>query len=139
MDIISTLILTANMITAQFCSDFKIDECKIKIEPKEERELPWVGDPKGTRRAHGYCVSNHKIVLNIQHWSGINDWEKKELIYHELGHCFLGLGHNSDISIMNPFPKTTYYHVKKDGSNWHNLVIELKNRVNNRKKYEYFQ
>jgi len=128
MDILSTIVLTTNMIVNQFCSDFDIKKCNMDIRLQSSKTLPWVRDPKGVRRAHGQCVDN-RILLNKKHWYSINNWEKKELLYHELGHCYFGLGHNNKISIMNPFPKATYYHVKEDGSNWKSLVEELKKEV----------
>lgn len=127
MSVLSTIVLTVNMIVNQFCGDFNIEKCDVKVGIVAPEELPWVNDPKGARKAQGLQYGD-SILLNKSHWSLINKWEKKELVYHELGHLFLKLDHNSDISIMNPFPKTRHYHVKEDGSNWKSLVSELKNR-----------
>lgn len=116
------------MIVSQFCGDFNIKKCDVDVRFKSAEEMPWVNDPKGIRRAQGYC-SSRGVALNSKHWALINKWEQRELVYHELGHCLLDLGHNDDVSIMNPFPKAGHYHVKSDGSNWKSLVRELQNRV----------
>jgi hypothetical protein len=128
MSIFSTIALTANIIANQFCVDLNVEKCDIDIIFLSADKLPWVYDPKGTRRAHGWC-ENNVMTLNSDCWQVINKWEKKELVYHELGHCWLNLGHNNDISIMNPFPKATNYHVKEDGSNWKSLLKDLKKRT----------
>lgn len=53
-----------------------------------------------------------EISIDPTYWNSINDGGKKQLIYHELGHCALDRGHQSGIivyksqyvpdSIMNP-------------------------------------
>lgn len=129
MSIISALVLAANITINQFCVDLSVKDCDVVVKFVPADTLPLVDDPKGSRRAHGYCP--YKVMfINKEHWATINKWEKKELIYHELGHCILGLGHNTDISIMNSLPKDTFYHVKKNGSNWKSLLEDLKNRIN---------
>ena len=128
MAIFSTMIFTVNIMVSQFCSDLNVEKCEVDIEFSESNRLPLVYDPKGVRRAQGLCQDG-QVLLNFDHWKMINQWERKELVYHELGHCMLHLGHNDDVSIMNPFPKTTHYHVKEDGSNWKSLVNDLKKRI----------
>ena len=88
-----------------------------------------VNDPhRGWRKPDAYVASSSVIVINKQHWDEINEWQKRELIYHELGHVILNLGHNDKTSIMNPFAGKKMYHVKPDGSNWNALVHEMKKR-----------
>lgn len=129
MSLISAIVLTADIMINQFCVDFKVKECDINVKFVAADTLPIIDDPKGKRRAHGYCP--YKVMfINVEHWAVINKWERQELVYHELGHCLLGLGHNTDVSIMNSLPKDTYYHVHKDGSNWESLIKDLKNRIN---------
>lgn len=42
------------------------------------------------------------IILNKLEWETMNYWQKKQLIYHELGHCVLNLKHSKD-GLMQPF------------------------------------
>ena len=42
---------------------------------------------------------NH-ITINRQGWLTLNDWERKELMIHELGHCAYGLKH-SQLGLMS--------------------------------------
>lgn len=48
----------------------------------------------------GYCTSDGKIVLNENAWAYFSDVEKRALVFHELGHCILNLGH-SDLAALN--------------------------------------
>lgn len=43
------------------------------------------------------------------------------LMYHELGHCILGLPHTSDTTMMSPNLLSPYYYE----DNWNNLVKQL--------------
>ena len=50
--------------------------------------------------ANGVCTglregmsSTHEIIIDRNRWKGDNEFEKERLIYHELGHCFLGRPH----------------------------------------------
>lgn len=36
------------------------------------------------------------VTLNSKYWEHMNDDQKRLLVYHELGHCLLGLPHSSD-------------------------------------------
>lgn len=53
----------------------------------------------------GYCVPGDRVVINKKMWQTMTSMEKWVLIYHELGHCALGLDHltEKDHDIMNPF------------------------------------
>lgn len=42
------------------------------------------------------------ITLKIDYWKEANDTQKENLLFHELGHCILGLGHNKYKSVMYP-------------------------------------
>ncbi len=61
----------------------------------------------------GECVTNgpfREIIIDNQYWLDIGDYDglREQLVYHELGHCLLGLDHlpnmygNIPLSIMNP-------------------------------------
>ena len=47
----------------------------------------------------GQCNSENKaITIDRVFWAGFDVWEREHLIYHELGHCFLGRGHCDKIN-----------------------------------------
>ena len=54
----------------------------------------------------GYCkkeaFKTPKIILNKLYWKNMNEWYKKQLLYHELGHCILNLKHSHD-GLMQPY------------------------------------
>lgn len=61
----------------------------------------------------GQCTiqgPNKTILILKSFWDASDDYQREQLMYHELGHCALGLGHVSDlrqddncpISIMYP-------------------------------------
>ncbi len=63
-------------------------------------------------RVIGQCIvytnDSREIVLDQQYWISNVDVKRELLVFHELGHCVLDLGHNDDIdangvcvSIMN--------------------------------------
>lgn len=63
----------------------------------------------------GQCFRNEekpkKVIIDVGYWDNANELEKQFIIYHELGHCFLGRDHldGSDasgtcISIMHSNP-----------------------------------
>jgi len=93
------------------------------------------------RPAHAYCSYvwtdsfHNKIVINKTWWNReTNDWYKKKVVFHELGHCVLNLRHTQsklDYSIMN----TTLSTVNSDGSNWGYLKGELRMRYLKRLRY----
>jgi hypothetical protein len=71
------------------------------------------GTPEGGQQA-AYCASfkdgTHEVVVDIVKWKFANLDERKAMIYHELGHCLLNLGHDDKIdesghpeSLMNSF------------------------------------
>ena len=61
----------------------------------------------------GQCFRNErrprKVIIDREYWEDANEQERQFLIFHELGHCFLGLEHddrvnpqdNTCISIMH--------------------------------------
>ena len=51
----------------------------------------------------GVCISgftdgNHIQIDKIT-WSSLNDWERRSLIFHEMGHCCLGRVHRTDTAL----------------------------------------
>lgn len=71
-----------------------------------------------------YGYHDHEIEIDIDYWNRVSDLGREQLIFHELGHCALGLGHNEETfnvkgygsipeSIMFPtvFGEHKYYEV----------------------------
>ena len=58
----------------------------------------------------GICLHpTNTILVNAEYWKLIDEYQREDLIFHELGHCVLGRSHcdakNEDgtpVSIMNP-------------------------------------
>jgi len=44
----------------------------------------------------GFCMPAVGIFINSTLWGRYDTWERRELIFHEHGHCSLGLGHEED-------------------------------------------
>lgn len=53
----------------------------------------------------GYCHYNNKIIIDSTFWKHATEAERLVLVYHELGHCALGLDHTAETEteIMNPY------------------------------------
>ena len=82
-------------------------------------------DSTGSFRAHGECnPSTKRVIIDTNHFNSINYYEKRVLVFHELGHCELGFGHVYEDDIMLP----RFYSVKPDGSNWEELLQKFKDR-----------
>lgn len=45
------------------------------------------------------------VSINRKFWETANDWQKEQLIFHELGHCELGLKHD-DFMLDYGLPKS---------------------------------
>lgn len=57
------------------------------------------GQPRDAARAvcdHG-PLQNPTITVRNSNWSMLNEVAREELIFHELGHCLLGRGHESEM------------------------------------------
>lgn len=48
-------------------------------------------------------MAYRQIFINKDHWQNYDYIEKTLLIYHELGHCDLGLDHSYENTIMNEY------------------------------------
>lgn len=42
-----------------------------------------------------------EITLDIEFWNEASDYGREELIFHEFGHCLMGLGHDSTKVVIN--------------------------------------
>ena len=59
----------------------------------------YFADLKG--EAVGYCVPRFGILIDIDSWNKFGPLQRKELVFHELGHCVLSLEH-SELGLMAP-------------------------------------
>lgn len=50
----------------------------------------------------GLCHDGYEVSLSRLAWSSLTEHEKEMLVYHELGHCLLNLGHAPSPAIMEP-------------------------------------
>jgi len=69
----------------------------LKISLADLNESGWMG-------IRGVCKienSTRTLVVNINFWNSASDAEKEMHIFHELGHCVLGRGHDEWSPIMN--------------------------------------
>jgi hypothetical protein len=53
-------------------------------------------------------VQYKTIYINPDSWSNMTELERKFLLYHELGHCDLGLDHSTTLTIMYPYTLTQH-------------------------------
>jgi hypothetical protein len=67
----------------------------------------------------GYCVPSFGILLNENHWGKYGPYQRLELMYHELGHCALGLDHSE--GLMSP----AIHSEKEVEANWSEWREEL--------------
>jgi hypothetical protein len=66
--------------------------------------------PKKYKKAAGSCnMISRQIKLNKQIWPHISEEKKYTIVWHELGHCVLGLSHSSSNFIGCP---TSLMHYK---------------------------
>jgi Zn-dependent peptidase ImmA (M78 family) len=49
----------------------------------------------------GYCVPQFGILINSNRWNDLEPLQRKELVFHEFGHCVLGFEH-TEIGLMAP-------------------------------------
>lgn len=47
-----------------------------------------------------------KVVINENYWRSVDYWDRKELIYHELGHCVLNKYYHIDDLLDSGIPKS---------------------------------
>lgn len=52
----------------------------------------------------GYCIDNWEVRVLTSYWQTASATDRLLLMYHELGHCALGLDHlDGEIDIMNSY------------------------------------
>lgn len=82
---------------------------------------------------HGFCIHNTKTVrLNLVHFEKLPLRHKRELIYHELGHCEFQLKHEPEdkVAIMRPI----VYSTTPDISNWDDMVSYMRSKVDGKRR-----
>lgn len=95
-----------------FSFDFKVPVNHIKVEIVDE-DLD----------SHARCnYVTRTMKFNKRHWKTLPFVHKRELVYHELGHCALNLGHVYSQDIMRP----RLYATELDGSNWKELIERMR-------------
>lgn len=77
--------------------------------------------------ALGICNCQGEIRLNTDFWDAYGEWGRRALVYHEMGHCAVGIGcsgsfpHPPGGLIMAPKQTVSDYYEK----NWEILVRTL--------------
>jgi hypothetical protein len=52
----------------------------------------------------GYCIDSWEVRVLTSYWQTASATDRLLLMYHELGHCALGLDHlDGEIDIMNSY------------------------------------
>lgn len=81
-----------------FIRDYKLKSSKIDIDfgflPQDV-----AGNCRVSFRGKEF---KRKITVDKAHWLSYNSYQKKWLMYHELGHCLLFRGHESDFLENHP-------------------------------------
>lgn len=121
----NTVLMTIIMM---FSVDFNVNVQDVKYKFILPEEVPSLRlDPlkNGKKSFQAFCRYKTKtIYIDKAHWDSLPFVHKRELIYHELGHCHFYLRHAPE-GIM----KMGVYSTKLDGSNWKQLVRDMKRLV----------
>jgi hypothetical protein len=86
----------------RFSEYYNVDPYYVSAEFVEE-----VGDERTVAVCRSWSNGYRQISIEIGFWSGLTDYGKEQLVFHELGHCVLNRGHNNSVdngcpeSIMN--------------------------------------
>lgn len=54
----------------------------------------------------GVCKSSGVIYLNRSRWNALNVTQRRIVLFHELGHCYLGRGHTRGYNASRGIPKS---------------------------------
>lgn len=104
-----------------FSMDFGVNVDHIQVEIVDEPRISHARCEYYQSKLTGKAFEP-TMVFNRNHWETIGFYHRRELVYHELGHCALFLRHNYGESIMRPRD----YATKLDGSNWNELLELMK-------------
>jgi len=115
-----------NFLVAQFYADA---EEKHAITTDKFTSITFIDAYEEGSNAVGRCneweysdgrLYKREMTILKSYWETASDFTKRSLIYHELGHCALGLGHTpeNEKQIMNPYVLGDLY----AEANWEPLV-----------------
>lgn len=80
--------------------------CQLEAIP----EIP-IGFADIEGSAAGLCIEledgTKEILIDEPYWNSANDRQRAYIVYHELGHCVLGLAHSAR-GLMNPDTPPAY-------------------------------
>ena len=89
----------------------------------------------------GVCImypnGDREIFINSKQWNRLHIFAKRSLIFHELGHCYLNLGHdnhkhnNFKTSYMNEYIVTSYLNEESEFAYDYELMTKNKNLIIN--------
>ena len=115
----TTLLIILIEFSNAFPESKVLTKANINFLPDKDMNEEFIPNPKN--RSHkalgGICAPylGWKIFLNEAVWEGYSFCEKREIVFHELGHCILKMRHNKDkTSIMN----LSRNDLGKNCSNW---------------------
>ena len=120
--------LFITIVLGMFGQDFGIREIKTPINIVDEATYEIEMAPSEAFCRHYYGKKPDEIFIRAKYLETLPYHWQIELLYHELGHCELGLKHTA-FGIMRP----RHYSTKADLSNWPALVAQMKKLWHRRK------
>jgi hypothetical protein len=81
--------------------------CKVDVQIKMGYMEYFPGYVIGECRM--YPMVPRQIVINETTWPHMTDMEKEMLVFHELGHCYLGREHTEELKDDSFLPKSIMY------------------------------
>lgn len=123
MRTLNALIIAVLLVTVMACgkatvepefqsylADFQADAKRFNRDVDTSQVSIKFGDT-GSMENGAVCHTGSKQI-NVQKsaWANGNDTDRMIIIYHELGHCVLGLNHTTELGIMssNAVPEVVY-------------------------------
>jgi hypothetical protein len=93
-----------------YLTDFEADAKRFGRDVNTDSISISFGDT-GSPNNGAICHTGSKeIIVQKALWDVDDDTERKIIVYHELGHCVLGLDHSTELGIMYPsrVPEVVY-------------------------------
>lgn len=115
-------------LVLEFQADFGHVSSSVVVGKLDNGSLATCFDYKGARTMYGEKAVN-KIIFDEKYFEGLSPIIKKAILWHEAGHCELGLDHSAagDYTLTDPYMYTSesnYYE-----KNWGRLVQDLKTKA----------
>lgn len=115
-------------LVMEFEADFGHVSSSVVVGKLDNGALATCFDYEGGRNLLGEKAVN-KVIFDVRYFDGLSPIIKKAIVFHELGHCSLGLDHSAeyDYTLTDPYIYTgesKYYE-----SNWSALVADLKTKA----------